>query len=46
MQINEGTKINTEVKNIEEYWYSLDYKAPLISTSINFLLSIPAFTHG
>jgi len=41
MQINvyqEGTKVNTEVnETFEEYWYALEYKAPLISTSTNFL---------
>jgi len=41
MQINvyqEGIKVNTEVnETFEEYWYALEYKAPLISTSTNFL---------
>ena len=41
MQINvyqEGTKVNTEVnETFEEYWYALEYKARLISTSTNFL---------
>ena len=35
----EGTKINTEVN--EEYWYTLDYKAPLISASTSFLQPSP-----
>jgi len=35
----EGTKINTEVN--EEYWYTLDYKSPLISTSTSFLQPSP-----
>ena len=42
MQINayeEGTKINNEVNErpFKEYWYALEDKAPLISTSTHFL---------
>jgi len=45
MQINmyqERTKINTEANGrFEEYWYVLEYKAPMVSTSTNFLQPSP-----
>ena len=38
----EGTKINTEANGrFEEYWYALEYKAPMVSTSTNFLQPRP-----